>query len=125
MRREGRPADPSKPWAWALAVLATFALLMLVAYGVALLDARLTRCPEIAAGRQDGISFIGQGISLWPVGARCHNQFKDQFYVYETAGWLVPVLAALGGCGLVLAAVTFKAVWGGDRSAGRPRSDSP
>lgn len=48
---------------------------------------------------------IGQGVSLWPVGANCHDPVSNASYVYATAGWLRPSLAAIGIVALALTTV--------------------
>jgi hypothetical protein len=83
----------------AAAVLGVFAVVGICLYVASLIGARLTACPEINAGTQDGISFIGQGVSLWPVGAKCHDPIRNVSYVYEAAGWLnvaLPIVGLLG-----------------------------
>ncbi len=85
---------PGRFWRY-VALGAAILLLGVVPWGAAVVDARLTACPEIARGSQDGISMIGQGVSLWPVGPVCHEPARDVTYVEETAGWLKPVLLSL------------------------------
>lgn len=48
---------------------------------------------------------IGQNISEWPVGAECHDPVQNVSYVYPTAHWLQPTLAAIGVVAIALTTV--------------------
>ena len=45
---------------------------------------------------------LGQGVSAWPVGPHCHDPVRNVSYVYPTADWLRPTLAAIGVAAVAL-----------------------